>query len=212
MLENRKKKIYVKKLGRGKIKKNDRYLRTEFMQSDTIKLISKKIYIDFANLTIGGKRKMQNITIPTLPVPGDNNNETPKGETIYIHPSQQYKPEPQKSAAERYFDRTTGYMSAHPFVSFLGCFAAAYVVAGAYKNIFGAKGTQFFRGGFDSKMNTKEALRILELKESTLTKSKLKENHRRIMLLNHPDKGGSPYLATKVNEAKDYLMKHALKK
>lgn len=212
MLENRKKKIYVKKLGRGKIKKNDRYLRTEFMQSDTIKLISKKIYIDFANLTIGGKRKMQNITIPTLPVPGDNNNKTPKGETIYIHPSQQYKAVPQKSAAEKYFDRTTAYMSAHPFVSFLGCFAAAYVVAGAYKNIFGAKGTQFFRGGFDSKMNTKEALRILELKESTLTKSKLKENHRRIMLLNHPDKGGSPYLATKVNEAKDYLMKHALKK
>lgn len=200
------------KIGEGENKKNDRYLRTEFMQSGTIKLISKKIYIDSADLTTEGKQKMQNITIPTLPVPGDNNNETPKGETIYIHPSQQYKPEPQKSAAERYFDRTTGYMSAHPFVSFLGCFAAAYVVAGAYKNIFGAKGTQFFRGGFDPKMNTKEALRILELKESTLTKSKLKENHRRIMLLNHPDKGGSPYLATKVNEAKDYLMKHVLKK
>lgn len=71
----------------------------------------------------------------------------------------------------------------------------------------GVGGRTFFTGGFEPKMNAKEALNILNLRESTLSKSRLKENHRKIMLLNHPDRGGSPYVATKINEAKDFLEK-----
>lgn len=61
-------------------------------------------------------------------------------------------------------------------------------------------------------MTRKEAALILELNERTLgnpqvAKDKIRKNHRKLMLLNHPDRGGSPYLATKVNEAKELLEK-----
>ncbi|KAI9310595.1 hypothetical protein BX666DRAFT_2005179 [Dichotomocladium elegans] len=65
--------------------------------------------------------------------------------------------------------------------------------------------TKFYKGGFEAKMNKREAALILGLRESQATKQKVKEAHRKIMLLNHPDRGGSPYLATKINEAKDFL-------
>jgi DnaJ family protein C protein 19 len=56
-------------------------------------------------------------------------------------------------------------------------------------------------------MSSREAAMILGVKPG-VSKNKLKEAHRRIMLLNHPDRGGSPYIATKVNEAKDLLEKN----
>ena len=34
----------------------------------------------------------------------------------------------------------------------------------------------------------------------------MKEAHRRVMQANHPDNGGSDYLASKVNEAKDVML------
>ncbi|PSN30421.1 Mitochondrial import inner membrane translocase subunit TIM14 [Blattella germanica] len=33
----------------------------------------------------------------------------------------------------------------------------------------------------------------------------MNEAHKRIMALNHPDRGGSPLLASKINEARDLL-------
>lgn len=35
---------------------------------------------------------------------------------------------------------------------------------------------------------------------------KIKEAHRRVMVANHPDSGGSHYLASKINEAKDVFV------
>ncbi|KAJ2908394.1 mitochondrial import inner membrane translocase subunit TIM14 [Coemansia aciculifera] len=63
----------------------------------------------------------------------------------------------------------------------------------------------FLKGGFDPKMSKREASLILGLKESSLTMEKVKKAHRTIMLRNHPDRGGSPYMATKINEAKEFL-------
>ncbi|KAI1282418.1 mitochondrial chaperone [Xylaria sp. FL0933] len=73
----------------------------------------------------------------------------------------------------------------------------------------GAMGKAFYKGGFEPRMTKKEASLILSLNERSITKDKVRKAHRTLMLLNHPDRGGSPYLATKVNEAKEFLEKNA---
>ena len=54
-------------------------------------------------------------------------------------------------------------------------------------------------------MSRAEALRVLGLKEGA-TQEEVRAAHRRLMLQNHPDRGGSDYLASKINEAKDVLL------
>lgn len=54
-------------------------------------------------------------------------------------------------------------------------------------------------------MTPLEAARILGLRP-TANIEQIREAHRRIMVANHPDQGGSSYVAGKVNEAKEMLL------
>lgn len=63
--------------------------------------------------------------------------------------------------------------------------------------------SKYYRGGFEPKMSKREASLILGVSPSA-SKIKVKDAHKKIML-NHPDRGGSPYLAAKINEAKDLM-------
>ena len=56
-------------------------------------------------------------------------------------------------------------------------------------------------------MSKAEAVRILNIApQQALDAEKVREVHRRLLLANHPDRGGSTFLSTKINEAKETLM------
>ncbi|MAR79354.1 MAG: hypothetical protein CMM18_03890 [Rhodospirillaceae bacterium] len=56
-------------------------------------------------------------------------------------------------------------------------------------------------------MTIKEAYLMLGLDESA-TKDEIKEAHHKLMLKIHPDQGGSNFLASKINQAKELLLKN----
>jgi DnaJ family protein C protein 19 len=60
---------------------------------------------------------------------------------------------------------------------------------------------RFYRGGFEEKMTRREAALILGVRESA-TPERVRDRHRKMLMLNHPDMGGSTFLAEKVRTAR----------
>ncbi|KAH0793670.1 mitochondrial import inner membrane translocase subunit tim14 [Histomonas meleagridis] len=58
--------------------------------------------------------------------------------------------------------------------------------------------------GFSPTMTRHEATKILNLPQA-FTKADVQKQHRVLMSLLHPDKGGNSYIAMKINEARDFL-------
>jgi DnaJ domain len=54
-------------------------------------------------------------------------------------------------------------------------------------------------------MSRAEALKVLGLEEGA-SEDDIRAAHRKLMAQNHPDRGGSDYLASKINEARDVLL------
>lgn len=69
-------------------------------------------------------------------------------------------------------------------------------------------GRKFYEGGFQDDLDKREAAMILGVRQNA-PKELIMDRYRTLMRSNHPDLGGSPYLASKVNDAKELLATRA---
>lgn len=65
--------------------------------------------------------------------------------------------------------------------------------------------SRYYKGPFDADMSRREAALILGCRESS-PPDVVRDRHKKLLIRNHPDRGGSSFVATKINEAKDVLL------
>ncbi|PIA28289.1 hypothetical protein AQUCO_07200146v1 [Aquilegia coerulea] len=95
-------------------------------------------------------------------------------------------------------------------ISSVTCFTVAAAAIGCryiVRTLTNPQMRKFYQGGFEQVMTKREAALILGVKERS-DLEKVKQAYKRVMLANHPDSGGSPFIAKKINEAKDLLLRN----